>query len=219
MDRPQSSDLVMLSDPSSPRAEAFRVLRARLESGDRNGQGRPALLITSPTTLERRHLVAANLAVAFAEGGEDTLMVDLDLHQPRLHSLFGIAEGPGILQCLTEGRDWRACLQPGSPPTLSILAAGGIHPVPSQLMGAKAMDALLGDLRAQSSTVIAVAPPAMPSSDASLLAPRFQGVILLSTAYRTTRSAMREAKARLEGSGAIILGAVLDGAAGVSAAE
>jgi Mrp family chromosome partitioning ATPase len=51
----------------------------------------------------------------------------------------------------------------------------------------------------------------MPAADASLLSGAVDGVILVTTAHRTSRSSVREALARLEGAGANVLGAVLDG--------
>ena len=59
--------------------------------------------------------------------------------------------------------------------------------------------------------VVLAGPPAMPAADASLLSGAVDGVILVTTAHRTSRSSVREALARLEGAGANVLGAVLDG--------
>ncbi|MGQ9553273.1 MAG: CpsD/CapB family tyrosine-protein kinase [Anaerolineae bacterium] len=199
--------LVMLSEPASTRAEAFRVLRARLEQAP--PQRLSSLLLTSPSAREQRHLVAANLALAFAEAGSPLALIDADLHHPQLHSLFSLAEAPGLRQCLES--DSNASLQPGPLPSLSLLVAGGTYPVPAQLLSSKAMDSLLATLSTQERLVILVAPPVLPVADATLLASKVGGVVLLSAANRTTRSALREAKSRLEGVRANILGAVLDG--------
>ena len=201
--------LVMLSEPASSRAEAFRVLRARLEQA--SPQKLRSLLLTSPSAHEQRHLVAANLALAFAEAGLSAVLVDADLHYPQLHSLFSLAETPGLLQCLTEGNNSNVSLQESPLSSLSLLVAGGSHPVPAQLLSSRAMDSLMAALGDQERTVILVAPPVLPVADAILLAPKVDGVVLLSTANRTTRSALREAKSRLDGVRANILGAVLDG--------
>jgi non-specific protein-tyrosine kinase len=147
------------------------------------------------------------------------VLVDADLHHPQLHSLFSLAEAPGLLQCLRDGTDGSASLQQGPLPSLSLLAAGGSHPVPAQLVSSKAMDSLLSALSpsisaSQEQVVILVAPPVLPVADAALLAPKVDGVVLLSAANRTTRSALREAKSRLDGVHANILGAILDGVSG-----
>ncbi len=204
------SPLVMLTEPTSARAEAFRVLRARL---DQAGAGPlHTLLITSPTTRERRHLLAANLAVAWAESGSSVVAVDADLHQPQLHQLFSLEAAPGLLQSVSAGSDVGQALQPGPLPGLSVLTAGGVEPVPARVLGGKEFDEILANLCARAERVILVAPPALPVADASILASRLDGVVLLCSAYRTSRASLREAKARMEGVNARILGAVLDNA-------
>ena len=124
--------LVMLSAPASPLAEAFRVLRANLERSA-VPQSLRTVLVTSPTAEEKRHLLAANLALAFAEGASKTIAVDADLHHPQLHSLFSLHETPGLLQCLAEDAGWQQALQDGPLPGLSLMTAGGLHPVPAPL--------------------------------------------------------------------------------------
>lgn len=209
--------LSLLSRPGSPRAEAYRVLRARLEHAL---APKPAtsIVVTSPTATEERHLIAAELALAFAEGGWDTALVDADLHRPRLHSLFDVAEAPGLLQCLAGGHDYAECLRPGPLPGLALLPAGGTHEVPAQLVGSKALDALLATVSQRAQAVIVVASPVLPAADATLMASKVDGVVLVSTANRTTRTALREAKARLDGVQAAVLGVILDGAGSDTAA-
>jgi len=202
--------LVMLAEPASARAEAFRVLRARLQQA-REPRPPRSFMVTSPTAVEQRHLVAANLALAFAESGTPVIAVDADLHRPQLHTLLSLPETPGLLQCLADGLDGGRALRSGPLPGLSVLPAGGTHAVPAQLVGAKGLETLLATLGAKEIVLIVVAPPVLPVADASLMAPKVDGVILLSAAYKTTRASLREAKARLDGVGATILGTVLDG--------
>lgn len=209
MDNPKP-ELVLLHSPASPRAEAFRVLKARLDRATPNG--RPSsLLVTSPTTAENRHAVAANLALALAEAGTEVVLVDLDLHGPRLHALLDLPDGPGALQCLESGTPVQDCLKPGPLPALSVLAAGGEAEVPARLLGSRSLTELLAELSEGGRVVVLAGPPAMPAADASLLSGAVDGVILVTTAHRTSRSSVREALARLEGAGANVLGAVLDG--------
>ncbi|MFN8540755.1 MAG: hypothetical protein U0232_25170, partial [Thermomicrobiales bacterium] len=88
-------DLAMLSQPTSPVAEAFRALRANLKfaGGDKPPR---AILLADTGTGEGRALVAANLAVALAQAGDPTLLIDADLRQSRQHELFGVANASGL---------------------------------------------------------------------------------------------------------------------------
>lgn len=212
MDKPRSPELVMLEAPASPRAEAFRVLRARLGRAMRKSSS-GSVLVTSPTAAENRHAVAANLALALAETGTTVVLADLDLHAPRLHHLLDLRDGPGVLQCLESGTSAETCLQPSPLPSLSVMGAGGEADVPARLLGSRAMSELLTELGSERVALLA-GPPALPAADASLLSGMVDAVILVTAAYRTRRSAVRDALARLEGVGANVVGAVLDGFSG-----
>ena len=206
---------LIIREPSSPRADAFRVLRVRLEQS-LAPQALRSLLVTSPGGQEKRHEVAANLAGAFAECGIATLLVDADLHHPALHELFGAALAPGLLQAAVEPSAWRQSVRTTSLAGLSLLTAGGTDEVPARVLGSRTLAPLLADMAKDGRTLVIVAPPVLAAADASLLAAQVDGVVLVTTALRTSRTSLRDAKQRLEGSGARILGAVLDGATSAS---
>jgi polysaccharide biosynthesis transport protein len=105
--------LVMLADPESPSAEAFRMLRTSLEfatsrrvdrrgssgvqlvarSGDRHLR---RLMVTSAVEGEGKSTTIANLAVAFAEAGRKVFLVDLDFGRASIHRFFGLQSRPGL---------------------------------------------------------------------------------------------------------------------------
>jgi len=207
------SGLVMLSQPSSPLAEAFRVLRANLEQAVGPDPLR-SILLTSPTQKEDRHRVAANLAMAFAESGTETALVDADMHEPQLHTLLSLEESPGLFQCLSDSIACSQAIQAGPLPMLSVVTAGGTPPVPARLLGAKKLEPVLAELLEQAQIAIVVGPPVLPVADVNFLAPCLESVLVLSTAYKTARSDLREAKLRLDNTAARILGVVLDGVSG-----
>lgn len=209
MDRTTSPELVVLNDPASPRAEAFRVLRARLNRTD-SGPAPRALLITSPTSQENRHAVALNLAVAIAEADELAVVVDADLQDPKLEEWLGLSSGRGLLQCLQSGASATEALHDGPLPKLSVLPAGGQVDVSAPLLARPALGTVVAELAAEGRTVVVVGPPALPAADAGLISAHVDGVILVVSSYRTTRAAVNDSVARLEGAGACILGAVLD---------
>ena len=87
---------VMLAEPLSHGAEAFRILRSNLElaSFSRRAQ---VIMVTSAVEKEGKSTTAANLAVAFARAGKHTALVDLDLRRPAIRRLFGVdGEQPGV---------------------------------------------------------------------------------------------------------------------------
>ncbi|HYQ86224.1 MAG TPA: CpsD/CapB family tyrosine-protein kinase [Bacteroidota bacterium] len=60
--------------------------------------------ITSANPGEGKTLVACNLAVSLAMGyGKETVLVDLNLEEPRIHDIFGTPKGPGLVDALQRG--------------------------------------------------------------------------------------------------------------------
>ena len=88
--------LVMINDPQSAGADAFRILRANVDIA-RIEMGARAALVTSAGEKEGKSTTAANLAVALARAGQRVVLVDLDLRRPSLHRFFDL-QGPGIAQ-------------------------------------------------------------------------------------------------------------------------
>ncbi len=82
----------------SPEAEAFRTLRISLSFQWQDGPR--TLVVTSAAPQEGKTLVAANLAATFARGGAHVLLVDCDIHRPRLHRVFRVSRSPGLMELL-----------------------------------------------------------------------------------------------------------------------
>src|SRR6185503_11770112 len=97
-----SAELVVAHAPFHPRAEEIRSLRTQLLIRWSQVKDR-VLAIVSPGPGEGRSYVAANLAVAFSQLGERTLLVDADLRRPRQHRIFDISDRVG-LSTLLSGR-------------------------------------------------------------------------------------------------------------------
>src|ERR671934_1716636 len=94
-----SGALIMLVDPHSPAAEAYRSLAANLQFAyaDRQLQ---IIGVTSAAAGEGKSTTVANLAIALAEGGRRVVVIDADLRRPVLHTLFGLERGEGLASAL-----------------------------------------------------------------------------------------------------------------------
>jgi capsular exopolysaccharide synthesis family protein len=205
------SQLVTLSDPRSPMAEAFRTLRTNLMFSSLD-QPLATLLVTSPAPEEGKSTTLANLAVTLAQGGRTTILVDCDLRRPRQHEIFGVPAAPGLTNAILDKVD-APTLAATSVEGLSLLTAGEVPPNPADLLGSKRMEAIIANLKTRADIVLFDAPPVIAVTDAALLASKLDGVLLVVSAGRTQRDHALQAKNLLEKIHVRLVGTVLTNAA------
>jgi len=201
--------IITLTDPTSPAAEAYRSLRINLEFA---GVDEPlhTLLITSSGPGEGKSTALANLAVAMSDGERDVILVDADLRRPSQHELFGLSNEHGLSDMFRDDSAFNnPPLQTIPNSTLKVLTSGTLPPIPSQLLAARKMDEVIARLAEQADVVLFDAPPVVAVTDASLLASKVDGVLLVVKAGSTRRDHVRAAKDRLEKVNARLVGAVL----------
>lgn len=128
-------ELVVARDPFCEQAEAFRHLRSELLSGVMGPhEKRRALAVVSPGRGDGRSFMAANLAVAFSQLGQKTLIVDCDLRKPRLDKLFRIAAHLGLSSMLAGHRDGAMAVPAPGLDHLHVLTVGTLPPNPLELL-------------------------------------------------------------------------------------
>ena len=164
-----SPRLVALTDPKGLGAEKFRALVTRLENLRRK-QELKSLQIISSGTNEGKTLVAGNLAVTLARySGAKVLLVEGDLHRPRLRSLFGFAPLPGLSQWWNDPQDdiWRYvyALQDIS---LCILPAGEAPDQPLQILQSDRFTQSFARLLGRFDWIIVDSTPMLPMADTNL---------------------------------------------------
>ncbi len=202
--------LITLREPASAAAEAYRTLRTNIlfSSLDKPIH---TLLLTSAEQTPEKSLTAANLAVTMAQAEQRVLLVDCDLRQPTLHTIFGLSNDQGLTSAILD-QEAPLAIQPTEVPGLSLLPSGPLPPRPADLLGSRRMEGLLSRLRQAADIVIFDTPPVQPFTDALVLATRVDGVLLVIQAGRSRRDRVREARQKLEKVKANLLGVVLSGA-------
>lgn len=204
--------LVTLADPRSPAAEAYRSLYLNLTFSGQE-QSLRTLLVTSAGPDEGKSTTLANLAVVAAQMGRKVILVDCDLRQPRQQELFGLRNEQGVSSLATGQASWQTASQTvGEVPGLQVLTSGPLPVSPTQVLASRRMEELIGELAAQADLVLFDSPPVVAVSDASVLATKVDGVLLVLNAGQTKRDYARRAKEALEKVHARIVGAVLTNA-------
>ncbi len=204
------SDLVTITDPRSPVAEAYRTLRTNLEFANLERPLR-TLLVTSPGPEEGKSAVVANLAVVLAQAGKRVLVADCDLRHPRQHEIFGLSNNLGLTTVLRDDVPFSSLpLADTGVAGLSVLTSGPVPPNPAELLARPRMAELIASLAARADVVLFDAPPVVVVTDAAILAARVDGVLLAINARGTKRDHALRAKELLEKVNARLLGAVLN---------
>ncbi len=203
--------LATLTDPRSPAAEAFRTLRSNLQFSTLENPVR-TLLVTSAGADEGKSTTLCNLAVAVAQAGTRTVIVDCDLRRPSIHEIFDLANDKGLTSALLDGADGSLPLQETAVPGLRVLTAGPLPPNPADLLGTQRMQKVIDSLAASAELVLFDSPPVSIVTDAAILASKMDGVILVVSAGKTRRETAGRAKAILEKANARVLGVVLNNA-------
>jgi tyrosine-protein kinase Etk/Wzc len=203
--------LVTLSQAHSVGAEAFRNLRTNVRFV-RAGQGATEMVVTSPAPQEGKSLTAANLAIALAQQGLRTLLIDADMRRSVQHLQFGIDSSPGLSDLLVTEEALDGVIQPTEVEGLDILPAGVHPPNPAELVGSPRMEQLLETLRQRYDSIVIDSPPMLAVTDASVLGKKTDGVILVVRAEKTEKDAINLAIQQLNHVGSRILGVVVNDA-------
>jgi polysaccharide biosynthesis transport protein len=223
----EESPVIAAAKPRSPIAEAYRILRVAIQFANVDKPPRK-LLVTSPTPEDGKSVMAANLAVVFAQAGHDVLLIDADLRQPQQHNLFALKNERGLTDLLLflelrspKAADESTSLVPGfiqTTPTvgLSVLTCGPIPPNPSELLGSTKMKVALAAFSAKFDYIIVDSPPCLAVADAAVLSTQMDGVIMIARSGRTRRSHLTQAVERLREVKADILGVSLNGLSSVA---
>ena len=212
----------------SPEAEAFRTLRISLAFSSAD---QPCtLVVTSAAPQEGKTLIASNLAATFARGGAQVLLVDCDIHRPRLHRVFHVARAPGLMDLLRVDDSSLhhetarkaaisrrlAAVRRTPIEGLYFLPCGTDPQTTPELLEPAALRGLLRDLRAQFDVIVLDTPPVLVSADAATLAASADGVVMVIRAGQTDRGAAELASQRVTSAGGRVLGVVLNDPDGVT---
>ncbi len=220
------SRLVTHFAPRSPEAEAYQSMRTNVYStiGEKDHL---VILFTSSGPREGKSLTSANMAVASAQMGKKTLLVDCDLRRPVIHQIFGLNRSPGLFEVITGtipydkalknitdilmgNMEWEQTLEKPHMAYLNLMTAGHLPANPPELLNSQEMDEILARFRNDFNLVILDCPPVLPVTDSLILGPKSDGVILVYQAGRTARGALKRSKLQLDTAKARVLGVVLN---------
>jgi len=196
--------------------EEFRTLRSRLYQM-REKQPLKKVLVTSSLPKEGKSFVAANLAQAMVrQHGRRVLLIDADLRASRLHLALGTALTPGLSEYLLGEADEFGVMQRGAMENLFFIPAGRSTSNPAELVANGRLNVLLSRVESLFDWIVIDSPPAVPVSDAGLMANHCDGVLMVVRSNATPYDMARKARAEFDDK--LLLGVVLNGVKGGSSA-
>jgi protein-tyrosine kinase len=215
--RPDTKTMLFFNGDDMARgAEQFRTLRSRLYHM-REKMSLKKILVTSALPKEGKSFTAANLAqVLVRQHGRRVLLVDGDLRSPQLHVMMGTTRTPGLVEYLRGESDEFSIMQRGPMENLFFIPSGQQISNPAELAANGRLKLLMQRVEPLFDWIVVDSPPAVPVSDASLLATTCDGVLMVVRSNATPSDMAR--RARQEFPDQTLVGVVLNGAeSGVTA--
>ena len=206
-----SPELITAYQPDSRRAEALRTLRSELALRWFN-RGNRVLAMIEARQGHGCSVLAANLAVTFAQLGKRTLLIDANLRAPLQHTFFGFKPAYGLVDFIKGGEHLDKSLTkvPGFR-CLSVMCAGAPPPNPQELLERVSFGFLMETVPNKYDVVIVDTPPMLQCADAQLIAARARGAVLVTKRHRTRLADAMRVKSQLASAEVSLLGAVIDG--------
>ncbi|MCB0111318.1 MAG: polysaccharide biosynthesis tyrosine autokinase [Caldilineaceae bacterium] len=209
-------------------SEAFRRLRVNVLAPNISGNIQ-TLLVTSAKEGDGKSTVAGNLALTMAQSGRRVILVDCNIHQPSVHELFDLPNEAGLSNLLAGHASLSGVTQETKIPRLHIIASGtdlllpmnGVHSIMpaglvdrlsqgAELLGSPRMATILAELREAYDIVILDTPAVTEITDAMVLAPFVDEIVLVVARHQSTRDTLRTAQRQLSNIGVKSVGVVLN---------
>jgi capsular exopolysaccharide synthesis family protein len=191
--------------PRSAATDAFVLLATTLlrrlepQRGENNGEASVeserdlanAILVTSPGPGDGKTTVAANLAAGFSEMGSRALVMSCDFRHPQVHQLLGVSNIHGLSDAIHSANgkpvlDRRVLEGKLGDLDLEVVPSGPPPNHPGELLSSEVMRRALLEARRRADVVILDSPALLAASDATLLFPEVDAVLVVARAGHTT---------------------------------
>jgi polysaccharide biosynthesis transport protein len=206
----EAVELVTQVRPQSQMAESYRALRTSLLLSNL-GAPPKVIMITSALPQEGKTTTSINCAVVLAQKGVRVLLIDADLRRPSIHKTLGMGPRSGLSNVLTGSTTLeQAIVRTTVLPNLDVLPAGTPPPNPAELLASTNMRDVLVQLQQQYDHVVVDTPPSLSVTDAVVLSPRADAVVLVIRSGQTTKQALRRSRDILAQVNAKVVGVLLN---------
>lgn len=198
-----------LDEDSARMPQDFVRIQANLRFASVDSPVR-SLLVTSGIPGEGKSTVAVGLALAVAETGARTLLIDSDLRRPKLGRYLDLESSVGLADVLVGGVGFDEVVQEWGTRGLKVLTAGTTPPNPKLLLDSHAMSDFLAQAEERFDVVVVDSPPLLAVVDPLTLTDKVDAVLLVIGRGRIRKGQLAEAVGSLAAAKANLLGVVLN---------
>jgi len=193
-------------------SEQFKLIRENIDYLSKQDEIKTIVVISGESGTGKS-TVSANLAVAFAQRGSRTLLIDADLRKPTLHHLFTKEIHVGLSNYIRRDITFTSCIQSVilEDCEFSIITSGPIMHNPNDLFTSPKLSAALGQIKESYDIIIIDTPPVNIVSDALILSKKGDGVLLVVHADKTKKQTAKNAVEKLRMVHANMVGVVVNG--------
>lgn len=205
------NELVVYNRPKANISEDIRTIRTNLQFTS-SVQESKVLLITSSVPGEGKSFISSNLACAFAQTGESTLLIDSDLRLGRIHKIFNVSNTKGLSNLLVSSDviDCTEYIKKTTINDLYVLPRGTVPPNPSELLSSPNTRKLINFLRDSFDHIIFDGVPVNGLPDALVMAGLVDRVIIVAAMGYTDIDDLNDTKKALEKIDANIAGVIVN---------
>ena len=203
-------EFIIAKKPDIIPSEAFKALRTRIQYSKIGQDALKTILITSSAPGEGKTFVSLNLAGSFAQLGKKTLLVDVDLRKPRIHTIFKSRKHPGVIDYLFNQATLDEIIRPTELRDMYYVSSGTIPPNPSEMLASKDMQDLIKELRNRFDIVLFDSAPVVAVTDSEILASLVDATILVVSSEFTHWDLMEKAAELIKTGSNTFIGAVLN---------